>query len=224
MTRADMDQVDRGLRRGDQARPIAPASTCSSCTRARLSAGELHLAADQQAHRRIWRLARKPPALPAGSVPRHAQGLAGREADVGAHLGDRLGGRRPHRRRRGRGRARLRGGRLRPDRRVDRADRRRTPSRSMAACSRRRSPTRSATRPGSPRCASARSRPPIRSTPSSPPGRADLVALARPHLVDPYFTMQGGGLVRRERRSIARRNISPGRTRSSATACATART
>ena len=30
-------------------------------------------------------------------------------------------------------------------------------------------------------------------------GRADLVALARPHLVDPYFTMQGGGLVRRAR-------------------------
>ena len=36
----------------------------------------------------------------------HAQGVAGREADVGAHLGDRLGGGRPDRRRRGRGRAR----------------------------------------------------------------------------------------------------------------------
>ena len=43
------------------------------------------------------------------------------------------------------------------------------PSRSMAACSRRRSPIRSATRPGSPPCASATSRPPTRSTPSSPP-------------------------------------------------------
>ena len=42
-------------------------------------------------------------------------------------------------------------------------------SRSMAACSRPRSPIRSATRRGSPPCASATSRPPIRSTPSSPP-------------------------------------------------------
>ena len=54
-------------------------------------------------------------------------------------------------------------------------------------------------------------------------GRADLVALARPHLVDPYLHHEGGGLVRRARRSIARRNISPAATRCSATARASAR-
>ena len=61
-----------------------------------------------------------------------------------------------------------RGG-LRSDRRLDRPDHCRRASRSSAACSRRRSPSRSATRPGSPPCASATSPPPIRSTPSSRP-------------------------------------------------------
>ena len=44
------------------------------------------------------------------------------EADVGAHLGDRLAGRRAHRRRRGPGGARLCASRLRPDRRLHRPD------------------------------------------------------------------------------------------------------
>jgi anthraniloyl-CoA monooxygenase len=42
----------------------------------------------------------QPAALPAGGVPRHARRLAGRAADVGAHLGARLGRRRHHARRR----------------------------------------------------------------------------------------------------------------------------
>ena len=75
-----------------------------------------------------------------------ARGLAGAQADVGAHLGDRLGRGRPHRRRGRRGRARLRRGRAptsstsRPGRRSPRR------GRSTGACSRRRSRTRSATR------------------------------------------------------------------------------
>ena len=123
MTRADMDAVDRRLRAGGEARRARGLRHARAARRPRLSAGELHLAAHQQAHRRIRRRAREPPALPARSVPRHARGLAGRQADVGAHLGDRLDGRRAHRRRRGRGGARLRRGRLRPDRRLDRPDR-----------------------------------------------------------------------------------------------------
>ena len=50
---------------------------------------------------------REPPALSAGGVPRHARGVAGAQADVGAHLGDRLGGGRHRRRRRGGDRARV---------------------------------------------------------------------------------------------------------------------
>ena len=81
----------RRLRAGGRARRARRLRHGRAALRARLSAGELHLAADQPAHRRIWRQPREPPALPARGVPRHARGLAGREADVGAHLGDRLG-------------------------------------------------------------------------------------------------------------------------------------
>ena len=83
-------QGDRRLRRGGEARRARRLRHDRAACRARLSAGELHLAAHQQAHRRLWRLAGEPPALPARSVPRHAQSLAGGEADVGAHFGDRL--------------------------------------------------------------------------------------------------------------------------------------
>ena len=55
---------------------------------------ELHHAAAEQAHRRIWRVTREPPALSARSVRGDARGLAERQADVGPHLGDRLGRRR----------------------------------------------------------------------------------------------------------------------------------
>ncbi len=64
------------------------------------------------------------------------------------------------------------------------------PSRSMAGCSRRPMPTASATRPASPPWPSATSPSRTRSTPSSPPARADLAALARPHLSDPHFTLR----------------------------------
>ena len=76
------------------------------------------------------------------------------QADLGAHLGQRLGRRRRHHARTsGRDRADAAGGRRRHHRRVGRPDLDRRRSRSMAACSRRRSPTASATRPASPRMA-----------------------------------------------------------------------
>ena len=53
-------------------------------------------------------------------------------------------------------------------------------------------------------------------------GRADLVALGRPHLVDPAFTLKAAAWYGAEVCS-ARRNICRARSRSSATACATGR-
>ena len=53
-------------------------------------------------------------------------------------------------------------------------------------------------------------------------GRADLVALGRPHLVDPSFTLKAAAWYGAEAYS-ARRNICRARSRSSATACATGR-
>ena len=75
------------------------------------------------AHRRIWRLARQPAALSAGSVRGDARGMAGAQADVGAHLGHRLGRGRHHRRRRGGGRTRVRRSRRRSGRCLDGANR-----------------------------------------------------------------------------------------------------
>ena len=93
MTRADMDRVDRRVRRRGPARPGGGLRHGRAPRRPRLSAVELHHPADQQARRRIWRQPGEPPALPARSVPRDARGLARRQADVGAHLGERLDGR-----------------------------------------------------------------------------------------------------------------------------------
>ena len=65
-----------------------------------------------------------------------------------------------------------------------------TRSRSSAACSRRRSPIRSATRPRlATMCVGAITTADQVNTIIAA-GRADLVALARPHLVDPYFSMK----------------------------------
>ena len=169
MTRADMDRVVADFVQAAQARRPRRLRHDRAARRARLPAGELHLAAHQPSHRRIRRLARKPHALSARSVPRHARGLAGREADVGAHLGDRLGRTAASP---ATTRSRSRGCSTRPAATSSTSRPARpppTPSRCSAACSRRRSPSRSATRPGSPPCASARSPPPIRSTPSSRP-------------------------------------------------------
>ena len=93
MTRADMDAV---------------IGQFVAATRMGLEAGfdmvELHAAhgyllssfitpLTNRRDRRIWRQPREPAALPAGGVPGDARGLAGRPADVGAHLGQRLDGR-----------------------------------------------------------------------------------------------------------------------------------
>ena len=59
----------------------------------------------------------------------------------------------------------------------------------MAACSRRRSPTASATRSASPPWRSATSSTTDHVNSIIAGGRADLCALARPHLADPHFTL-----------------------------------
>ena len=91
MTRADMDRVrDEFVARradGDRRR----LRHARAALRARLPAVELHHAAQQPADRRVRRVAREPPALSRRGLPRDARGVARRAADVGAHLGDRLG-------------------------------------------------------------------------------------------------------------------------------------
>ena len=153
-----------------------------------------------------------------------ARGLAGRQADVGAHLGDRLGRRRPHRRRRGRDRARVR---ARPAA-TSSTSRPGRPSRDAAAglwphvpdAVLRPDPQRGRDRHHVRRRTSP---PPTRSTPSSPPAAPIWWRSARPHLVDPSFTLQAAAWYGAPDdplpAAISRRQA----TRSSATACASAR-
>ena len=189
MTRADMDKVDRGLRAGGRARPARRLRHAGAALRARLSAGELHLAADQPAHRRIRRQLGKPPAFPAGGVPRAAQGLAGREADVGAHLGNRLGGGRPDRRRCRRvARAFAEAG---ADL-IDVSTGQTTPDADPIYGRMFQTPFSDQIRNDAgiaTMCVGAITSADQVNTIIAA-GRADLVALARPHLVDPFFTMK----------------------------------
>ena len=62
---------------------------------ARLSARQLHFAADEPADGRLRRDDRESHALPAGGVPRLPRRMAAGKAHVGAHLGHRLGAGRP---------------------------------------------------------------------------------------------------------------------------------
>ena len=96
----------RRLRARDPLRRRGRLRLARAALRPRLPAVLLHLAADQPAHRRVRRLAREPAALSDRGVPGDARGLAAAPADVGAHLGARLGRGRHHARRRGRDRAR----------------------------------------------------------------------------------------------------------------------
>ena len=128
MDRAAMDAVKAAFVAGRRARRSLRLRHAGAALRPRLSAREFHLAADQPAHRCLWRLARQPPALSAGSVRGVAGGVAGAQADVGAHFRHRLGRGRHHRRRRGRDRARLCRGRRRSGRCLHRADRARRPA------------------------------------------------------------------------------------------------
>ena len=112
-----------GVRRRGRARRALRLRHAGAALRPRLSARELHLAAHQPPQRRLWRLAAKSPALSARGVRSDARGLAVAQADVGAHLRDRLGRGRHHRRRCGRDRARLCRSRRRSRRCLDRPDR-----------------------------------------------------------------------------------------------------
>ena len=91
MTRADMDRVHADFVARHAPGRRGRLRLARAALRARLPAVELHLAADQPAQRRLRRHAREPAALSAGGVRRDARGLAGRQADLGAHLGARLG-------------------------------------------------------------------------------------------------------------------------------------
>ena len=81
-------------------------------------------------------------------------------------------------------------GRRRSGRCLHRADRARRRSRSMAACSRRRFPSRSATRPRVATMCVGNITTADQVNTILAAGRADLVALGRPHLVDPSFTLK----------------------------------
>ena len=170
MTRADMDAVRdqfvAAVRMGLEAR----LRHGRAARRARLSAVELHHAAAEQAHRRIWRQPRKPPALSARSVRGDARRLAVGQADVGAHFGDRLGGRaRHHARRSGADRRSLRARRRGPDRRLGGPDLGRGAAGLRPHVPDARSATRSATRRASRPWRSATSTSPTTPIRSSPP-------------------------------------------------------
>ena len=125
----------------------APASTCSSCTAptaicfASFISPLTNRRSDEYGGTLENRLR-----FPLERVHGDARSLAGAQADVGAHLGDRLGGGRAHRRRGGRWsrapspRRASTSSTSRPGRRSPRR------GRSTGACTRRRSRTRSATR------------------------------------------------------------------------------
>ena len=169
MDRAAMDAVKGGLRARCRARRALRLRHAGAALRPRLFAGELHLAAHQPAHGRIRRLARTiacafrwkssrrcarrgrrtsrcryafpQPTGPRAASPATMPSISRGPLPKPASIWSMSRPARPCA----------------------------TRSRSMAACSRRRSPIRFATKPASPPCASATSRPPIRSTPSSPP-------------------------------------------------------
>ena len=203
------DARRHGPRQGDFVRAAEwarrlPASTGSSCTARTATCCRLHLPADQPARRRLWRRARRTAAAFRSRYSARVRAVWPRgPADVGAHLGARLGARRQYAGRRGRDRAALQGRRSRPDRRVVRPDhaRRCAGLRPHVPDAVRRShPQRSR---ASRRWRSARSSSPTTSTASSWPGRADLCALARPHLADPYWTLHAAAQLGLPRHRVA---------------------
>ena len=148
MTRADMDRVrDQFVASAEMAARAGFDMLEIHCAHGYLLV-VVHHAADQPAHRCIWRLAGKPHALSAGNLSRGARGVAGGEADLGAHFRQRLGRRRTASSRATRSRLAACCRRPASISATCRPARPRSPrGRSMAACSRRRSPTASATRP-----------------------------------------------------------------------------
>ncbi len=156
-------------RAADPARRRGRLRLARTALRARLPAVELHLAADQPARRRLWRIAGKPTALSAGSLRRGARGVAaatGRCRCASRHTTGSMAASRPTTRSRS---PSLQGSRRRPDRLFVGPGQCAARSRSMAACTRRRSPTASATKSASRPSRSARSARPTMSTASSPP-------------------------------------------------------
>ena len=179
----------RAVRRGRRRAPRGRLRPARAAHGARLPALVLPLAADQRAQRRVRRLAR-----------RAGRGSRSRCSTRAARCGPRIcrcrcgsppptGSRRVRRRRRGRAGADAARARLRHRGRLERSGLAAGAARRSGAATRRRSPTASATRPASRRSRSARSRATTTSTRSSLAGRADLCALARPHIYDPAWTL-----------------------------------
>ena len=189
MTRADMDRVRddfvRAARRGRRMR----VRLARAPLRARLPAVGVHLPADQPPRRRVRRVAREPLPLSARSLSRAARRLAAASARCRC-ASPRTTGRRAATRRTTPSRSR---GCSRPraptsiD--VSSGQTTRDASPSTAACTRRRSPTAFATRSDIATMAVGAIFEPDHVNSILMAGRADLCALARPHLADPYWTL-----------------------------------
>ena len=95
-----------------------------------------------------------------------------------------------------------------PDRRLGGPDLGRRSSRSTAACSRRRSATSIRNEGRLATMAVGNIYEPDHANSILAAGRADLVALARPHLIDPFWTLRAAAAARLPRRRTSRRNIS----------------
>ncbi len=91
MTRADMDRVRDDFVRAARVGCRVRLRLAGAPLRARLSAVGVPLPADQSSRRRLRRLAGEPLPLSARSLPGDAGCVAGRSPDVGAHLRARLG-------------------------------------------------------------------------------------------------------------------------------------
>ena len=190
----------------------APASTCSSCTaRTAICCRPSSRRSPTGAPTTTAARSRTACAFPLEVFHAVRAVWPAEQADLGAHLRQRLGRRRRHRRRDDAVEiARLlAGGRRRHHRRLGRPDLDRARGRSTAACSRRRSPTASATRPASPPWRSATSTEPDHVNSILMAGRADLVlpgaAASRRSLLDAARR----GRARLRRRGVAERPTSP---------------
>ena len=91
MNRADMDRVTEEFVRATRGRQRRRLRLARIALRPRLSALRVHLPADQSARRRVRRLARESLPLSAGGFRHDARGVARGQANVGAHFRARLG-------------------------------------------------------------------------------------------------------------------------------------
>ena len=227
MTRADMDRVTGGLRRARRGCAAEAGFDWLElhCAHGYLLSAFISPLTNQRTDDYGGSLA-QPPALSARGVRGDARGLAGATADVGAHLGARLGRGRHHARRRGRDRARVQGRRRRPDRlsRRARSARGRQPVYGRMYQTPFADRIRNEVGIATMAVGAISEADHVNSIIAA--GRADLCAVARPHLANPAWTLHRGGqdrLTRRHRRRLAEAVPARPRASSSATSSASAR-